>query len=144
MGLLEQHTLDAAGLKDLVLVAIDDRKGVDAVVLDVSTATDVTDYMVIVGGTSNRHVKAIVDHVLETAKRHGAAVLGTEGRDQSDWVLLDMADVVVHVMRSEARAFYDLERLWEVHSVEQRPSTEDPELADRMGKPHCRNALTQP
>ena len=136
MVLLEQHALDAAGLKDLVLVAIDDRKGVDAVVLDVSKSTDVTDYMVIVGGTSNRHVKAIVDHVLETAKQHGAAVLGIEGRDRSDWVLLDMADVVVHVMRSEARAFYDLERLWEAPSAERRPSPEDSELAGRMGSPN--------
>lgn len=109
----QSSELDAAGLKDLVVAAVEDRKGVDVVVLDVSAVTDVTDHMVIVGGTSNRHVKSIVDHVLETAKSHGVIVLGTEGREQSDWVLLDMADVVVHVMRADARAFYDLERLWE-------------------------------
>ena len=109
----QNSELDAAGLKDLVVAAVEDRKGVDVVVLDVSAVTDVTDHMVIVGGTSNRHVKSIVDHVLETAKSHGVLVLGTEGREQSDWVLLDMADVVVHVMRADARAFYDLERLWE-------------------------------
>ena len=109
----QNSELDAAGLKDLVVAAVEDHKGVDVVVLDVSAVTDVTDHMVIVGGTSNRHVKSIVDHVLETAKSHGVLVLGTEGREQSDWVLLDMADVVVHVMRADARAFYDLERLWE-------------------------------
>ena len=109
----QSSELDAAGLKDLVVAAVEDRKGVDVVVLDVAAVTDVTDHMVIVGGTSNRHVKSIVDHVLETAKSHGVIVLGTEGREQSDWVLLDMADVVVHVMRADARAFYDLERLWE-------------------------------
>lgn len=109
----QNSELDAAGLKDLVVAAVEDRKGVDVVVLDVAAVTDVTDHMVIVGGTSNRHVKSIVDHVLETAKSHGVIVLGTEGREQSDWVLLDMADVVVHVMRADARAFYDLERLWE-------------------------------
>lgn len=109
----QNSELDAADLKDLVVAAVEDRKGVDVVVLDVSAVTDVTDHMVIVGGTSNRHVKSIVDHVLETAKSHGVLVLGTEGREQSDWVLLDMADVVVHVMRADARAFYDLERLWE-------------------------------
>lgn len=109
----QSSELDAAGLKDLVVAAVEDRKGVDVVVLDVAAVTDVTDHMIIVGGTSNRHVKSIVDHVLETAKSHGVIVLGTEGREQSDWVLLDMADVVVHVMRADARAFYDLERLWE-------------------------------
>lgn len=109
----QNSELDAAGLKDLVVAAVEDRKGVDVVVLDVAAVTDVTDHMIIVGGTSNRHVKSIVDHVLETAKSHGVIVLGTEGREQSDWVLLDMADVVVHVMRADARAFYDLERLWE-------------------------------
>ena len=108
-----ESELDATGLTDLVLAALDDRKGVDAVVLDVAALTDVTDHMIIVGGTSNRHVKALVDHVLETVKSRGVPVLGTEGRDQGDWVLLDMADVVVHVMRADARAFYDLERLWE-------------------------------
>lgn len=113
MKLDQSSELDAAGLKDLVVAAVEDRKGVDVVVLDVAAVTDVTDHMIIVGGTSNRHVKSIVDHVLETAKSHGVLVLGTEGREQSDWVLLDMADVVVHVMRADARAFYDLERLWE-------------------------------
>ena len=113
MKLDQSSELDAAGLKDLVVAAVEDRKGVDVVVLDVAAVTDVTDHMIIVGGTSNRHVKSIVDHVLETAKSHGVIVLGTEGREQSDWVLLDIADVVVHVMRADARAFYDLERLWE-------------------------------
>ena len=122
MKRLEERRLDAAELKDLVLVAVEDRKGIDTTVLDVSTLTDVTDYMIVVGGTSNRHVKAIVDHVLQTAKSHAVQVLGTEGRDRSDWVLLDLADVVVHVMRAETRAFYELERLWEAPALEQ-PST---------------------
>lgn len=104
---------DAESLKALVAAAVDDRKAVDPVVLDVSSITEVTEYMVIATGTSNRHVKAIVDSVVEAAKANGIDVLGTEGRNGSDWVLIDLADVVVHVMRPEARAFYDLERLWE-------------------------------
>ena len=75
--------------------------------------TELTEYMVIATGTSSRHVKAIVDSVLEAAKANGVNVLGTEGRNRGDWVLIDLADVVVHVMRPEARDFYDLERLWE-------------------------------
>ena len=104
-----------AALKALVLAAVEDRKGVEPRLLDVAGITDVTDAMLVVGGTSNRHVKAIVDHVLERVKAAGHPVLGVEGRDGSDWVLLDFADVVVHVMRAEARSFYDLERLWETH-----------------------------
>ena len=104
---------EARRVKGLVEAALDDRKAVDPVVLEVSTITELADYMVVATGTSNRHVKAIVDSVLEAAKMHGLEVLGTEGRDRNDWVLIDLADVVVHVMRAETRAFYDLERLWE-------------------------------
>ena len=103
----------ARRLGALVMAAVDDRKGVDAVALDVSELTELTDTMVIVTGTSNRHVKAIVDNILLAAKRSGAEVLGTEGREHNDWVLIDLADVVVHVMSTAARRFYDLERLWE-------------------------------
>lgn len=105
-----------AALKALVLAAVQDRKGVAPKLLDVTALTDLTDAMLIVGGTSGRHVEAIVDHVLERAKAQGHPVLGVEGRAGSDWVLLDFADVVVHVMRAQARAFYDLERLWQAHA----------------------------
>ena len=104
---------DALALKDLAMAAIADRKGTDAVALPVASLTDVTDYMVIASGTSNRHVRAIVDHLLQVVKERGVAVLGIEGRERNDWVLVDLADVVVHVMRAQTRAFYDLERLWE-------------------------------
>ena len=104
---------NATELKDLVLAAIDDRKGVDAAVMEVSSLTEITDFMVMVSGTSSRHVKAIVDNVLDAAKERGVAVYGVEGRDRNDWVLVDLADVVLHVMRPETRSFYDLERLWE-------------------------------
>lgn len=109
-------------LKQLVLSAIDDRKGIDPVALEVAELTDITDTMVIVGGSSSRHVKALLDHVLETVKAAGFRVLGVEGRDRNDWVLVDLADVVVHIMRSESRSFYELERLWEApgaHAVQE-------------------------
>ncbi len=106
-------------LRDHVVRALEDLKGREIVALDVSRATSVTDYMVIVTGTSNRHVKALVDNVLETSKARGIPTFGVEGRESMDWVLLDLGDVVVHVMLQQAREFYDLERLWsEVPSVE--------------------------
>lgn len=121
---------DALALKDLAMAAIADRKGVDALALPVASFTDVTDYMVIASGTSNRHVRAIVDHLLQMVKERGIAVLGIEGRERNDWVLVDLADVVVHVMRSQARAFYDLERLWEPLEPAARPARDAQGLAD--------------
>ena len=99
-------------LREVVVEALEDRKGRDIVALDVSGLTDITDCMVIVSGTSNRHVRALVDQVVESARLHGLKVLGVEGREACEWVLLDLGDVVVHVMQTTAREFYDLERLW--------------------------------
>ena len=99
-------------LREVIVEALENRKGRDIVALEVSRLTDITDFMVIASGTSNRHVKALVDEVVEAAKRHRHKVLGVEGREAGEWVLLDLGDVVVHVMRTGAREFYDLERLW--------------------------------
>ncbi len=99
-------------LRDYVVNALEDLKGREIVALDVSRATSVTDYMVIASGTSNRHVGALVDNLLETSKADGIPFIGVEGRESMEWVLVDLGDVVVHVMRQEARDFYDLERLW--------------------------------
>ena len=106
-------------LRDHVVRALEDLKGREVVALDVSRATSVTDHMVIVSGTSNRHVKALVDNVLESSKARGIPTYGVEGLESMEWVLVDLGDVVVHVMQPSAREFYDLERLWsEVPSVE--------------------------
>ena len=106
-------TQESAELRELVLDAARDLKAVDVVALDVSGMTEITDTMIVAGGTSDRHVKAIVDNVLTVLKGAGKEILGVEGRDTGEWVLLDLGDAVLHVMRAEARRFYDLERLWE-------------------------------
>ena len=72
-----------------------------------------TDFMVVVTGTSNRHVRSIVDHIVEVAKNSRCPVRGVEGRETNEWVLVDLGDVVTHVMQAQARSFYELERLWE-------------------------------
>ena len=106
-------------LRDHVVRALEDVKGKEIVALDVSQATSVTDFMVIATGTSNRHVKALVDNILESSKARGISAYGVEGLESLEWVLVDLGDVVVHVMQHGAREFYDLERLWsEVPSVE--------------------------
>ena len=92
--------------------ALEDRKGQNIATIDVGKITSITDHMIIATGTSNRHVKALVDEVVEAAKQHGDIPLGVEGRENNEWVLIDVGDVIVHVMQKDAREFYDLERLW--------------------------------
>jgi ribosome-associated protein len=104
--------MESAELKNLVIDALDDLKGVNIVDLDVTALTDVMDYLVIASGTSNRHVKSLAENVLMRAKEAGHRPLGVEGQGGAEWVLVDFGDVVVHVMLPAARDFYDLERLW--------------------------------
>jgi len=105
-------SIEPKALLEHTLEALEELKGKDLVSLDVSGLSDFTDWMVLVSGTSNRHVRSMVDNLLESSKSLGIAPLGVEGREESHWVLVDFGDVVVHVMQDEARGFYDLERLW--------------------------------
>ncbi|MAD46202.1 MAG: ribosome silencing factor [Oceanospirillaceae bacterium] len=104
--------MQAEQIKNLVTEALDDMKAQNIVTLDVRGRTSVTDWMVIATGTSNRHVAAVAGNVEEKVKEAGLRPNGTEGRSAADWVLIDLVDVVVHVMTDQARHFYDLERLW--------------------------------
>jgi ribosome-associated protein len=98
----------------IVVAALEDLKGVDIRVIDVRDLTSITDRMVVASGTSTRHVKALADNVALKAKQQGYVPLGVEGEQTAEWVLLDLGDVVVHVMLPETRAFYGLEKLWSV------------------------------
>ncbi len=89
-----------------------DAKGKDIRILDVRQITDITDYMIIVNGTSTRHVSSMADKVIDGMRERGQRPLGVEGQDLGDWVLLDFGDVIVHLMRPQTRAFYNLEKLW--------------------------------
>ncbi|MDO6563269.1 ribosome silencing factor [Amphritea sp. 1_MG-2023] len=97
--------------------ALDDMKARDIVEIDVTNKSTVTDRMVIASGTSKRHVMSIGQHVQEEMKRQGAMPLGIEGADTGEWVLVDLGNLVVHVMMPDARSFYDLEKLWGFDSV---------------------------
>jgi ribosome-associated protein len=104
--------MESETLAQSVVASLEDLKAVNTVTLNVSGLTDVMDYLVITSGTSNRHVKSLADHVSVEAKKQGVLPLGTEGEDAGEWVLVDLGDVVVHVMLPATRDFYDLERLW--------------------------------
>ena len=101
-------------LKHLVVDALDDIKGIEIVTLDVEGQTDIADFMVVASGTTNRQVKALTDSVVVKAKAAGYTVNGVEGDDNSEWVLIDLGDVICHVMLPKVREFYDLERLWSI------------------------------
>ncbi len=100
-------------LRDVVLDALADMKAVDVKALDVRGLTDITDTMVVASGTSDRHVKSIADRVVQRCKEAGFRPYGLEGERDGEWVLLDLQDVVLHVMLPRVRQFYALEKLWE-------------------------------
>jgi ribosome-associated protein len=100
-------------LRDLAMNALDEMKGIDIVTIDVRTLTTITDYMIICTGKSTRHIKTLADSVIMNAKKMQATFIQTEGEQDSEWILVDLGDVVVHVMLATARTFYGLEDLWE-------------------------------
>jgi ribosome-associated protein len=100
-------------LRDLATKELDDMKGVDINTIDVRTLTTITDYMVVCTGRSTRHVKALAESVAQRAKEMKTTVVRMEGERESEWILVDLGDVVVHIMLAATRAFYSLEDLWE-------------------------------
>ncbi|MFO1128731.1 MAG: ribosome silencing factor [Rhodospirillales bacterium] len=92
--------------------SLDDDKAEDVVVIDLAGKTTIADYMIVASGTSNRHIGTMAEHLIERMKTHGEGRAMVEGAGQSDWVLIDAGDVIVHLFRPEVRTFYAIERLW--------------------------------
>ena len=101
-------------LLELSLSALNEVKGRDISCLEVSELTDLTDFMVIVTGNTMRQVRALADSLIVSAKRNDVKIIGVEGYSEGDWTLVDLGDLVVHIMLPEARKFYDLEKLWAI------------------------------
>lgn len=106
-------------LRALVGQALDDLKAEEVIELDVRDKTSMMDYIIVASGTSSRHVKAVANNVAAEAKKGGYLPLGIEGEIEGEWVLVDLGDIVVHVMQPQVRQFYDLESLWRV-TIEER------------------------
>lgn len=101
-------------LTRLVVGALEDVRGQDIKVLDVTSLTTMTDSMVIASGNSDRQVKALAESVVTRARESGIKPRGVEGVDQAEWILVDFGDVLVHIMQGQTRAFYQLEKLWDM------------------------------
>lgn len=112
MSALKKNELSHDELKQLVIKALEDLKALKINEINVEGIASFTDSMIFASGTSNRHVKSISQSVLDSAKKANATVLGLEGEDIGEWVLIDLGDIVVHIMLPDTREFYDIERLW--------------------------------
>ncbi len=106
------ENLQGKALRDFVIDKIDDLKGQDIIALDVQGKSSITDCMIICTGTSSRHVMSIADHVVQESRAAGLLPLGVEGENSADWIVVDLGDVIVHVMQEESRRLYELEKLW--------------------------------
>ena len=104
--------LQGKALQDFVVDKIDDLKGQDIIAIDVKGKSSITDCMVICTGTSSRHVMSIADHVVQESRAAGLLPMGVEGENTGDWIVVDLGDVIVHVMQEESRRLYELEKLW--------------------------------
>lgn len=105
-----------------IVESLEDHKAQDVIVINLRGKSDIADYMVIATGQSGRQVSAMADHLVMVVKKHGVVGAVPEGRGQSDWVLLDGGDVIIHLFRPEVREFYNLEKMWNVDI----PDTQEP------------------
>ncbi|MEC9375695.1 MAG: ribosome silencing factor [Pseudomonadota bacterium] len=107
------------GAKELLKftqVVLKDLKARDIYTLDVQNLTSIADYLVIASGTSKRHVQSVSENLMQTAKQAGEIPIGIEGKENGEWVLIDLTDVVIHIMQPSVRELYKLEDLWSVGS----------------------------
>ncbi|MCY4478460.1 MAG: ribosome silencing factor [Rhodospirillales bacterium] len=113
----ESVKADAEALHRAVAGALADAKAEDIVTIDLDGKTTIADLMVIASGRSKRHVNAVAERLLKQLKDDGTPALAAEGRENSDWVLIDAGDIIVHVFRPEIRALYNLEKMWSVEAI---------------------------
>lgn len=119
--------MNSKAVIEMAVTSLEDMKGIDLVVIDIIGKSSIADAMIVVTGTSQRHVRSLAESVRLDSKAANHPPLGVEGADSSDWVLVDLGDVIVHVMTEEKREFYSLEKLWSVG-----PNSEEAENAEEQ------------
>lgn len=118
--------MNSQQISDLVVESLENVKGQQIEVFDVRTLTSITDCMIICTGTSSTHIKALADEVIVKVKEAGIQVHGVEGRGGSDWVLVDLGDVIVHLMLAASRSLYRLEDLWNFKALKPAEQPQEP------------------
>jgi ribosome-associated protein len=114
--------MSIANLRDLAVTALNDLKAIDLTVIDVRDITTIADTMIICTGRSSRHVQSLAENVITEAKRQHVTYLNFEGQKEGEWIIVDLGDVIVHVMQPAAREFYNLEDLWEPVQMQREQS----------------------
>ena len=99
-------------LKNLIITTLNNNKALDIISIDLDGKTSIADYMIIASGTSSRHIQALSEQVLNQFKKNGIINCKIEGKDSSDWKLIDGIDLIVHIFNPEKRKFYELEKIW--------------------------------
>lgn len=109
---MTHKTITSEAIQQLAIKILDDHKGVNIQTLDVRKQTSIADFMIICSATSNRHAKSLADNLIVKVKAEGIQPLGIEGERECEWILIDLIDVIVHIMLPATRDFYNLEKLW--------------------------------
>ena len=112
-------------LKEIVISALEDIKAMDITLIDVRDLTGIMDTMIVASGNSNRQVKALANAVVMDAKAAGYSLLGIEGENSAEWILVDFGEIIIHIMLPATREFYDLERLWSVRPSDPLPDSQE-------------------
>ena len=101
-----------SNLKNIIISTLDSNKALDIISIDLKNKSSMADYMIIASGTSSRHIQALSEQVLDKFKNNGIVNCKIEGKDSSDWKLIDGIDVIVHIFNPEKRKFYEIEKIW--------------------------------
>ncbi len=117
-------TMNISKYTDFIIDVLSENKARDILKLDVRKRTSTVDYMVVASGNSSRHVKALSEILVEESKKIRMPSIGIEGESGSDWILIDFQDVLVHLMLPRVREFYNIEKLWSLHSIENKSAIE--------------------
>lgn len=117
-------TLSVEDVYKLTIDSLEDSKAEDIQPIDISKKSSIGDYMIVASGRSHRHVAAVADHLLRDLKEAGVKSPRTEGKQNGDWVLIDIGDIIIHVFRPEVREFYNLEKMW---MLPKAPETDTPD-----------------
>ena len=109
-----KSTSQVKKLKTLIEKSLDDDKALDIVTVDLAGKSSLGDYMIIASGTSQRHITTLADHIVDKLENTGLSGIPIEGRDSSDWVVVDAGNIIIHLFHPEARKHYNLEKMWSV------------------------------